>query len=595
MRNFNRFIHWFLFAVLFMPQSCLSQGFLKVSGKHIVDHKGHEFIMRGMGLGGWMLQEPYMLQLSGSVMNQGDLRKKMSALIGAKNTAAFYEAWLKNHCTKADVDSMKAWGFNSIRLPMHYNLYTLSSEEEPVKDKQTWLQKGFDMTDSLLSWCKSNEMYLILDLHAAPGGQGTDFAISDRDTTKASLWQSVDNQQKTIQLWRKLAERYAAEKWIGGYDLINETNWGFQNSNDKNGCAETANGLLRKLLMEITTAIRQVDSHHIIFIEGNCWANNYKGIFPLWDKNIVISFHKYWNENTQASIQQFIDIREEQNAPIWMGESGENSNVWFRSAIELLEKNKIGWTWWPLKKMGINNPLQVPTNQAYQKLIAYWKGEEEKPTADDAFKGLMQLAEDTRINKNSYHKDVVDAMFRQVIDKQTIPFITHDLSKKTILYAVNYDMGKNGEAYYTNDSANYWVTSGKRTQWNKGWAYRNDGVDIETCIDTITNGYSVSSITKEEWLQYSIENDAKESYTINLRIAAKEPAALHIFLNNQKVVGDYSITSTNGSWKTISLKNIELKKGINSLRIANAGGEFSLNYLQFSGGSNSAKNSKINY
>lgn len=52
------------------------------------------------------------------------------------------------------------------------------------------------MTDDLLKWCEANKMYLILDLHAAPGGQGMDANISDYDTTKPSLWESEANKQK---------------------------------------------------------------------------------------------------------------------------------------------------------------------------------------------------------------------------------------------------------------------------------------------------------------------------------------------------------------------------------------------------------------
>ena len=44
---------------------------------------------------------------------------------------------------------------------------------------------------------------------------------------KPSLWESDDNKAKTVALWRKLAERYADEQWMGGYDLINEPNWNF--------------------------------------------------------------------------------------------------------------------------------------------------------------------------------------------------------------------------------------------------------------------------------------------------------------------------------------------------------------------------------
>src|SRR5688572_18760306 len=212
---------YFLFSLYSLHS--FSQG-LKVKDKFIVDKKGNPVLLRGMGLGGWMLQEPYMMQLSGIAATQQDIKNKIIDLIGIKNTDIFYNEWLLNHCTKADIDSMASWGFNSVRLPMHYNLYTLPIELELVKGKNTWLNKGFALTDSLLKWCKANKMYLILDLHAAPGGQGNDVAIADRDSTKPFLWQNELNQQKTIALWEKLAKRYVNEEWIGGYDLINEPN-----------------------------------------------------------------------------------------------------------------------------------------------------------------------------------------------------------------------------------------------------------------------------------------------------------------------------------------------------------------------------------
>ena len=147
-----------------------------------------------------------MLKL-GPVGPQYRIKRRIEDLIGKEKTAAFYNGWLANQTRKIDIDSMASWGFNSVRLPMHYRLYTLSVEEEPAAGKNTWLEKGFALTDSLLAWCKANHMYLILDLHAAPGGQGHDFNISDRDSTKPSLWDSEANRQKTIAFWQRLAER----------------------------------------------------------------------------------------------------------------------------------------------------------------------------------------------------------------------------------------------------------------------------------------------------------------------------------------------------------------------------------------------------
>lgn len=571
-----------LIILIFFSKDIYSQGFLKANGNSIVNANGKEVILRGIGLGGWMLQEPYMLQLGGIAANQNSIRSKITDLIGEDAANKFYNAWLTNDCGKADIDSLSAWGFNSIRLPMHYNLFTLAIEQEPVTGKNTWLSKGFQLTDSLLSWCKADKIYLILDLHATPGGQGNDIAISDRDTSKPSLWQSELNKQKTIALWKKLAERYANEQWIGGYDLINETNWGFQNASDKNGCAETENVPLKKLLTDITDAIRQVDKKHLIFIEANCWANNYNGIFPLWDANMVVSFHKYWNNNDQQSIQKFLDIRDKFNVPIWCGESGENSNTWFTDAIELLEKNKIGWAWWPLKKIGLNNPLQVKPNNGYNQLISYWKGQSPKPLQAAAIKALMQLTKDIKTETTFFHKDVIDAMFRQVNSVKTIPFKQYLIKSNAILFAVDYDLGRNHFAYFDNDTANYYVSTGKRTTGNKGGQYRNDGVDIEACTDSITNGFNVGWIEDGEWLQYTINVGKTGLFNLNIR-TSNDIGEIQLALNDVAPGEKVSLVKKVGAndWKTTTIKNIHLTKGTTRFKIFIVKGGFKLNYFQF--------------
>ncbi|WP_188929240.1 glycoside hydrolase family 5 protein [Puia dinghuensis] len=398
-----------LLLLLFMTDG-KAQGILRVQGRLIVNERGEKVILRGMGLGGWMLQESYMLKV-GPVGPQYRIKRRIEELIGKEKTAAFYDGWLASQTRKIDIDSMAAWGFNSVRLPMHYRLYTLSVEEEPVPGKNTWLEKGFALTDSLLSWCKANHMYLILDLHATPGGQGHDYNISDRDSTKPSLWDSEANRQKMIALWRRLAERYANEPFIGGFDIINEPNWGFEDAKDRNGLKETQNAPLRKLMMDITAAIRSVDKKHIIIIEGNGWGNNYRGVLPPWDDNMVLSFHKYWNPNTEDAIRTYLQLREQYNIPLWLGESGENNNTWYRECIQLVESHDIGWSWWPLKKIGTNNPLEVRMTPEYQRLVDYLTGKGPKPTEQETEEALKGLLQNVRLENNIYHKEVTDALF----------------------------------------------------------------------------------------------------------------------------------------------------------------------------------------
>jgi aryl-phospho-beta-D-glucosidase BglC (GH1 family) len=542
-----------------------AQGFLKTDGQKIVNEKGENVLLRGAGLGGWMLQEGYMLRVYKQAQ-QHRIRRRLEKLTSPQQVQEFYDTWLKNYIRKIDIDSMHAWGFNSVRLPMHYDLYTLPVEKEPVKNENTWLDKGFAMTDSLLSWCKANKMYLILDLHAAPGGQGNDLNISDRDTSRPSLWDSEANKQKTIALWKKLAQRYANEKWIGGYDILNEPNWGFEDPvNDKNGLKEPKNVPLKQLMVDITKAIREVDQHHIIIIEGNGWGNNYNGMLPTWDKNMVLSFHKYWNKNTENELRRMLDARKKYNVPIWIGETGENSNTWYTEAIQLFEENNIGWAWWPLKKAGSNNPLEVFANHNWMAVARYLNGQGEAPKESDVYSGMMELAVYSKLENCTYHRDVIDAMFRQTKTTATLPFKKITVRNSSVINAVDYDLGRNGYAYYDRDTANY----GHGSTGNRGHTYRNDGVDIRKDSSHYEK-YFVSDIEDGEWLQYTFDMSAAGNYSIELSVPTqKNDGNINLTLNSKTVAENISVPSSG----KITIKNVAFKKGANKLRVlVNNGG-----------------------
>ncbi len=568
-----------LVAATITVKQANSQGFLKAQGKLIVNEKGEKVILRGMGLGGWMLQEGYMFHLS-NIGQQYKIKAGIQGLIGPEKTQQFYDKWLANNTRKIDVDSMAAWGFNSIRLPMHYALYTLPVDQEPVAGQNTWIEKGFAMTDSLLKWCAANKMYLILDLHATPGGEGHDLPISDRNPDKPSLWESEANQQKMIALWRKLAERYANQPYIGGYDIINEPNWGFDDPKDIRGTNEKTNAPLKKLMMDVTAAIRSVDKKHIIIIEGNGFGNNYNGVLPQWDNNMVLSFHKYGNFNNQASIQKFLDLRDQYNIPLWLGESGENSNTWYTELIGLAENHDIGWSWWQLKKMGLNNPLEIKQPANYQKFLDYMGGKGEKPTEAEANTILNQLLENIKLENNVYHKDVTDAMFRQVQSAKAKPFKANIITANTTINAVDYDLGRQRVAYYDKDTSSYQYTPGVKTQGNRGHAYRNDGVDIEHD----DNGYHVFGIEDGEWLQYTINVTKKGVYTLRFSLASgTNTGKISLSRDGTSVATGLSVPNTGSeqSWQTVDAKDVPLKAGVNVIRVTADSGGFNFKSIQF--------------
>ena len=534
------------------------QEFLSTNGKAIVNESGDSIILRGMGLGGWMLQEGYMMQTSGFANAQYQIRAKIEELIGPADTELYFETWRNNHVRKADIDSLKLWGFNSVRLPMHYNLYTLPIEDELVPGEHTWIETGFDLTDSLIKWCKANDMYVILDLHAAPGGQDYDQGISDYDPTKPSLWESEANRDKTVALWMKLAEKYANEPTVAGYDLINETNWNM-----------TGNTPLRDLYYEITDSIRKIDTKHILFIEGNWFANDFTGLTPTWDTNMVYSPHKYWSTNNQKSIQWVLNIREQHNVPIYFGESGENSNVWFRDAVKLLEEHKIGWAWWPMKKIeSIAGPLSAPKSAEYQVLLDYWNDGGTAPSAAYAKSALMAMAEAHKIQNCSYHKDVIDAMFRQVYSDVAIPYRVQDIPG--VVYPSDFDMGVLNSAYYDTDVANYQVSTGSYTAWNNGWVYRNDAVDLQETTDNVnTNGYSLGWLSTDEWIQYSVNVAAEAVYEVEVRVASiSTEGKFHFQSGSADISLPSNVPSTGAwtTWQTVKVPGVILTPKDNKIR-----------------------------
>ena len=537
--------------------------FLKTKGQDIVEtgHENERFIIRGVGLGGYMLQEGYMFQLSG-LGTQSKIKDKIEQMVGAEATDQFYKDWRKNFIQKADVDSMAAWGFNAIRLPFHYNLFTLPVEKEPIPGKQTFLPEGFQMVDSLLSWCKQAGIYLILDLHAAPGGQGNDLPISDRDPALPSLWESKANQDKTVALWEALAKRYHNEPYIGGYDLLNETNWGFENPKDIRGTNEKNNAPLWALLKRISKAIRKYDKQHMLILEGNGFANNYNGMGSAWDDNLVVSFHKYGNFNDEKSIAHFLKLRESLQVPVWLGESGENYNNWYMHCIRLMEEHHIGWSWWPWKKMGGNNPLEIKRPSHYQDFLRFASGSAEKPSLQLGQQILSELISNLRIQNNIIHRDVIDAMFRRVKDPSAIPYKAHMLREGTTLdiLAADYDLGANGYAYLDTDTARYQFTPGVNTDGNRGHAYRNDGVDI--MMDRASNMPYISFIKDGEWLSYtlSVENNTQPRYLMlnyswEKASTQNGPAEVDILLGD-KLVGSLRLEKSHAdhnqgfSWST---------------------------------------------
>jgi hypothetical protein len=514
-----------------------------------------------MGLGGWLVPEGYMIGTSSSANSPTAFHDSVVSLVGNDNAIRFFDLYRRNFVQRRDIDSLSSWGFNSIRLPMHYGLLSSSPG--------VYAGPGFGIIDSLLSWCESDRIYLILDMHCAPGGQNRENHSDYRGFP--SLWESPAYQQWAAEIWKALASRYATKVWIGGYDLLNEPAWTFP----------SGNGPLRDLLMRITDSIRTVDKNHMIFAEGNGYATDFSGLTPAWDDNMAWSFHRYGNQNDLSSIINYMNLRASSGRPLWMGESGENSNQWFSDAITMLEQYNISWSWWTLKKIeSISCPLSAAKSPLYDAVLKYWSSPltEPRPNVTDGMNALTAEAGLLDAGQCTFHPDYVNAMFGTPTPNQRKPYANNVVPGS--VHAVNYDMGKNGIAYFDFDFQN--IGSGG-PGYNSGGAFRNDGVDIERCPDAGSIGYNVGWISAGEFLAYTVHVTTAGTYNILLRVASATSGGTFKFLWDGAESSPFSVPGTGGwqNWQWINLGNFQLTGGTHDLQIGFVSGGYNVNRLLF--------------
>ncbi|PIS29546.1 MAG: glycoside hydrolase family 5 [Candidatus Marinimicrobia bacterium CG08_land_8_20_14_0_20_45_22] len=551
---------WIVLGLLFSITIESGLGFYHTSGKNIVDTNGNTVFLKGYGLGGWLVPEGYMLHFPG-YGSPTSIRNQIVDVIGESGADEFFQLYRQNYVTEKDIARIAGWGFNSIRLPLHYEFFS------PIDQPGVFIETGFIFIDSLLNWCKRNGMVVILDMHCAPGGQNSG-NISDSDG-EAKLWTILANQTRLIEIWKKIAERYANEEDIVGYDLLNEPVMPIGYSNTD----------LRNLYISLRNAVREVDNNHILFIEGSRYATDFTSLTPRFDVNMAYSFHKYWSETTISTIQAYLNIRDNQNIPLWMGESGENSNPWFYAMVQQYNTLNLSWCWWAHKKFeSTSSPLSAKLPTSFQQLVDYWNGQGTKPSTVFAKSILLEMAGNLAIEKCAYQPDVIASLTDDEFGIKPKPFKSH--TTPGIISAVDYDLGTQSIAYSDNDYQNTdWANF---QQWNSGGSYRNDGVDIEPKSGSY-NEYIVGWINSGEWLIYTTNVLYDGNYKFAFRVSSPNNGTkLKLLVDNQNLTGDMTVPNTGGwqNWQDIQTIALPLTKGVHQIKIEIVSGGFNFAHIQ---------------
>jgi endoglucanase len=311
--------------------------FIHAEGTRLVDSQGNDFAVKGINLGNWLVPEGYMFKFK-QARSPKEIAGVVETLVGATEAARFWTQFRDVYIAKDDIAFLKATGFNTVRVPLNWRLFV-----EPGPDGVDRFEgPGWSLLDRLVQWCSEIGLRVIIDLHAAPGGQT---GVNHDDGPGFPLTFYVPRyRQQTIALWRQLAAHYHDEPAILGYDLLNEPISPYSDVN-------YLNPQLEPLYRDIVAAIRGVDPNHVVLLAGAQWGTNFAVFDRPFDSNAVYTYHKFWINPTRDGVQEYLNFSNRWKVPVLIGETGEFNDSWNEKFRQLHERFGIGWIFWPYKNL----------------------------------------------------------------------------------------------------------------------------------------------------------------------------------------------------------------------------------------------------
>ena len=338
------------------PAAAAPGDFIHADGTHLVDGNGSRFAIKGINLGNWLVPEGYMFNFK-RARSPSEIGDVIEALIGPREAARFWSKFRDVYISEEDIRFIKAAGFNTVRVPLHWRLFV----EPGDSSADRFEGPGWRLLDRLVGWCRAAGLRVILDLHAAPGGQT---GVNHDDGPGFPLVFYVPRyRQLTVALWRALAEHYRDDPTILGYDLLNEP---ISPYNDM----DYLNPRLEPLYRDIVTAIRSVDNNHAVLLAGAQWSTSFAAFGRPFDANAIYTYHKFWAKPTRDAVQSYLDFSNRWKVPLLIGETGEYNDAWNKTFRELNERFGIGWCFWPYKSLDTETAVVSITKPKGWELIA---------------------------------------------------------------------------------------------------------------------------------------------------------------------------------------------------------------------------------
>jgi len=225
--------------------------FITTRDTRFVDSTGQPVVLRGCNLGNWLLLEMWMLEISG-IPDQYGFESILTARFGSETRQRLMEVYRQNFITERDFPIIKSFGFNTVRVPFEYRL--IEDDERPFQLRA----HAFHWLDRAVRMAEDAGLYVILDLHGAPGRQSVDHTTGRRDRNR--LWEDADCQARTVWLWQEIARHFRHSSTVAGFDLLNEPFGDYRTAQHQPA--------LLSLMDRLYHAIREVDPRRVLFIPG---------------------------------------------------------------------------------------------------------------------------------------------------------------------------------------------------------------------------------------------------------------------------------------------------------------------------------------
>lgn len=317
-------------------------GLLRTRDTDIVNDAGEVVQLRGVNAGGWLVQESWMCLTNAP--SQLEAFAVLDERFGEATRRRLFDVYEANYWREQDFDNIAALGMNVIRVP--FGWWNLTDAEGALLDN------AFDRLDWFVGECARRNIYVVLDLHGAPGSQNG--ADHSGDVTGAHLWEDARYQDRTQALWEAVAAHFRGNPTIAAYDLLNEP-----------GAALTVTAVTQwDFYDRLYRAVRAVDPEHIVILESGWGPEDLPAPDRYGWENVVYEYHHYrYNAENNAAAQKLaldmklLDIRQAAHpVPTFIGDFSmfQSLDAW-RYALDAFRENGLSWALWTYKTAGMSS------------------------------------------------------------------------------------------------------------------------------------------------------------------------------------------------------------------------------------------------